>query len=148
MFNSRGAILLGNVALLIAADAFWLWVIGQKAVDEMPFQKATGGIGLAAAISPAWSFFSVDPRIEAYCENELWPIPGGTCFNPHHGAAIVDLPPLDAFVQAGGLVSNALRSSKRRPGPPPISLASCSNEKRVQVRLLVGPGRPVHQLRR
>ena len=66
--------------------------------EETPidfFQHWTGGIGLAPSVSPAWTFFSMTPNIEVFCENELWPIPGQPCYNPNHGSLVVELPPFE-----------------------------------------------------
>lgn len=97
MSSNRGRALLLVIAVMLAIDGLWLWLGSASRPAHTGFQSATSGIGLTASLSPAWSFFSVDPRQEAYCENELWPIPGATCFNPHHGAGVADVPPLDAF---------------------------------------------------
>jgi hypothetical protein len=63
--------------------------------DDLPFQRASGGLGLGPAVSADWSFFGFDPRLEGGCEAELGPIPGGPCYMPRHGTAVADLPPLD-----------------------------------------------------
>ncbi len=82
------------LAVLLTADLGWWFAARRPSVIDRPFQRATGGIGLSSTVSVAWSFFAFDPRTEPFCENELWPIPGLTCPNPHHGATVVDLPPL------------------------------------------------------
>ena len=80
------------VGLLVLVSVFI--VLRPEPRRQQPFQRATGGIGLAASVSPAWSFFAFDPRTESACENELWPIPGLPCPSPHHGASVFDPPPL------------------------------------------------------
>jgi hypothetical protein len=69
-------------------------VLRPERTREQPFQRVTGGTGLSAAVSAAWSFFAFDPRTESACENELWPIPGLPCPTPYHGTAVFDPPPL------------------------------------------------------
>jgi hypothetical protein len=96
--RSRGGVLLLAVAGLLALDITLLLGM-QETREEMgtanpPFQVAVGGLGLGSSVSPAWSFFALDPRTSATCENELFPLPGLPCPNPSHGAALADLPPL------------------------------------------------------
>ena len=97
MFRNRGLPLLLLIGVLIAADLALIDFGAIPVPIERPFQRATCGIGLSSAVSPAWSFFGFDPRTESTCENELWPIPGASCPNPYHGATVVDFPPLDEF---------------------------------------------------
>lgn len=96
--RSRGGLLLLAIASLLATDVtLLLWVQGAHVDTETanpPFQVAVGGLGLGSSVSPAWSFFALDPRLSATCENELFPIPGLACPNPSHGAALADFPPL------------------------------------------------------
>ena len=82
------------MGLLIALDVLWIGALAGGRPPPRAFQRATGGIGLGASVSPAWSFFALDPRTQARCENEEWPLPGIPCPNPHHGASLADLPPL------------------------------------------------------
>lgn len=92
--NSRASWLLCVVAAAAFAAAC-ATLLQPSIVRDSPFQQATGGIGLAPAVSPAWSFFLLDPRLESFCENELWPVPGITCYSPYHGALVADPPPLE-----------------------------------------------------
>lgn len=95
MNSRKGRLLLCFVAAIVLADACCIQ-LGRPAESQgAAFQRITRGFGLSAAVSPAWSFFAVDPRIEPYCENELWPIPGLPCYNPYHGALAAGLPPLE-----------------------------------------------------
>ena len=80
---------------MTAAAAVLLLVDRPDLAAGRPFQAATGGIGLSSATSAEWSFFTMDPRTESVCENELWPIPGLSCPNPFHGTTVIDLPPLE-----------------------------------------------------
>ena len=98
MSSSRGMVLLAAIGAMVAIDGWWVWTGSSSRPLDTSLQRVTGGIGLTASVSPAWSFFSVDPRCQRHCENELWPIPGATCFNPHHGAGVADVPPLDAYM--------------------------------------------------
>lgn len=92
MSRSRGGILLVITAALAGiAAAGTVW---PAPAPETSFQRATCGVGLSSTVSVAWSFFGYDPRAEATCESELWPIPGLSCPNPGHGTSVVDLPPL------------------------------------------------------
>lgn len=50
------------------------------------FQRAVGGFGLGASLTPAWCFFAMDPRIESSCPAELRPIPGGYCASADHNS--------------------------------------------------------------
>ncbi len=95
LYNLRGIALLLFVLALVVADGAYLCLGQPDDLGDMTFQRATGGVGLSAAVSPAWSFFAIDPRTEPYCENELWPIPGAPCYSPYHGATVADLPPLE-----------------------------------------------------
>lgn len=88
--RSRGARLLGLTAALVAVDVAWLVVRPANIPAAVPFQSATGGTGLAYSAGAAWSFFAFDPRTEEGCENELFPVPGLSCPNPHHGARVAD----------------------------------------------------------
>jgi len=92
--RNRGSLALVATALLVAASSTYVAFAG-GAPPERPFQAATGGVGLSSAVSPAWSFHSFDPRLEAFCENETRPIPGLTCPDPGHGATVADYPPAD-----------------------------------------------------
>jgi hypothetical protein len=89
--RSSGPRLLAFAAALVVADAAWLAAPAPSARDRA-FVRATRGAGIGAAVSPAWSFFDVDPRGERTCESELFPVPGLTCPDPNHGRGIVDFP--------------------------------------------------------
>ena len=95
MNNPRACwfILFTFVLLMATAGYFSLPSEEETPIDF--FQHWTGGIGLAPSVSPAWTFFSMPPNIEVFCENELWPIPGLPCYNPNHGALVVELPPFE-----------------------------------------------------
>ncbi|NOT02290.1 MAG: hypothetical protein HOP29_16915 [Phycisphaerales bacterium] len=88
---------MSTTATLVALDAAWIVFAGgaPRAGGTDAFQQSTCGFGVGASVSPSWCFFTLDPRVERVCENELWPIPGLPCPNPSHGAVIVDLPPLN-----------------------------------------------------
>jgi len=88
---SRLLVLTGLVAASSAGLCFWR----SPLPDDRTFQRVTGGIGLGAAASATWSFHLYDARTESSCENEMWPIPGGICFSPYHGATVADMSPLD-----------------------------------------------------
>ena len=83
------------VGALASADVGWL--VAESFVSPRPdaFQTATGGTGLGAAVSAAWSWRAFDARLEPTCENELWPIAGLSCPNPYHGASVVELPRME-----------------------------------------------------
>lgn len=91
--TSRGDAVLALSALAVLG-ATAVVLRGPAPSDDLPFQRASGGLGLGPAAGADWSFFAFDPRVENACEAELGPIPGGPCYVPHHGAAVVDLPPL------------------------------------------------------
>jgi|GEM_PF-2784195 len=55
-------------------------------------QRDLGGLGLGAAVVPAWSFRSIDPRLEPCCELDDWPIPGGFCYAPDHTGSVSHFP--------------------------------------------------------
>ncbi|HMB70130.1 MAG TPA: hypothetical protein VKU85_12495 [bacterium] len=93
MSSRRATVLLVALAALLAADAAWWLAEARSSRESSPLQAALLGIGRGSAAGVDWSFFSFDPGLEAACENELWPIPGLPCPNPHHGAAAVDPPP-------------------------------------------------------
>jgi drug/metabolite transporter (DMT)-like permease len=99
LFRNRGALLLLLAAALVSADGLWIAREAAQAPAPRPFQAATGGVGLSAAVSVSWSFFAFDPRLESTCENELWPVPGLTCPNPIHGATLLDPPPRDQLAE-------------------------------------------------
>jgi hypothetical protein len=82
------------LAALVAAGAGAITVGDRPVAADMHLARATGGVGLGPAAAADWSFHAYDPRIEATCEAELWPVPGGPCYVPHHGATVADLPPL------------------------------------------------------
>ena len=91
MTFDKGPLLLAALAAIVAADAVILLGDAWRGTPRHPLQDATN-IGLGSAVTPAWSFFAVDPRTEDSCENELWPLPGSACPNPTHGATLVDVP--------------------------------------------------------
>ncbi len=91
----RACIILAVAAIALALSLLVLTSGGTVSGIDLSLQRATGGFGLGASASAAWSFFAVDPRLEGYCENELWPIPGGVCYSPIHGAVVNHLPPLE-----------------------------------------------------
>jgi len=72
----------------------WLMSTGIDVPERDAFQEAVAGVGCGHATGVAWSFFAFDPRTASTCENELSPVPGLPCPNPHHGAAAVARPPL------------------------------------------------------
>lgn len=95
MIRSRGATLATAVAALVAASAGALLLAARSDTrdnaagrTDSSFARATGSLGLGAATSPAWSFFGVDPRTEAFCESELFPLPGLPCPDPTHGTGV------------------------------------------------------------
>jgi hypothetical protein len=88
-------VLLGALAVMLAADGAWLWSESSSTSRADGFQLATGGLGLGAAVSGAWSYRAFDARLESTCESELWPIPGLWCANPYHGASVVELPRME-----------------------------------------------------
>jgi hypothetical protein len=47
-------------------------------------QTSLGGLGLGAAVVPAWSFSAFDPRLEPVCESCDAPMAGGPCYSPDH----------------------------------------------------------------
>jgi hypothetical protein len=93
--SNRGGALLAGLAVLAGVDVAWLAAQASPNAERDAFQVATGGLGLGSAVSCAWSFHAFDPRLEATCDNELWPIPGLACANPHHGASVADLPRME-----------------------------------------------------
>ena len=92
--RNRGDLLLGLVALVVLAAGASLSFVRAPSRVRVPFQAATGGVGLSSSMSADWSFFGFDPRSEGFCENELQPLPGLSCPNPGHGTKVADLPPL------------------------------------------------------
>lgn len=88
MSSSRRSLALA----LAAATGITASALIQDAAPPAPpsLAQAVGGLGMAGALSPEWGFFPVDPRVEAACECELWPVPGGVCYSPWHGAAATD----------------------------------------------------------
>jgi hypothetical protein len=80
---------------LVLAAALLAALEPPRPADDLGFARATGGVGLGPAAAADWSFFAFDPRIESHCEAETWPIPGGHCYVPHHGAALWSLRPFD-----------------------------------------------------
>jgi hypothetical protein len=93
--SNRGGALLVALAVLACADGAWLAAQSRPSEPRDAYQAVTGGLGLGSAVSAAWSFHAFDPRLEATCENELWPIPGLACANPHHGASVAELPRME-----------------------------------------------------
>jgi len=86
--------LLRSIGVLLLADVVWLAAAPSDTSSGDPFQAALAGLGGGHAVGVDWSFFAFDPRCVGHCENELFPIPGLHCPNPHHGAAVVDRPAL------------------------------------------------------
>ncbi|MCP3916386.1 MAG: hypothetical protein GY711_12585 [bacterium] len=93
--RSRGAGLLWIALALVVVDALWIGLFAGRDARSRPFQRATSGIGLGPSVATAWSFFGIDPRTQARCENEEWPVPGLPCPNPYHGTTVLDAAPLD-----------------------------------------------------
>jgi hypothetical protein len=93
--SNRGGALIVGVAALAVGDLAWLAALSSPSEPRDAYQAVTGGLGLGSAVSGAWSFHAFDPRLEASCENELWPIPGLACANPHHGASVAELPRME-----------------------------------------------------
>jgi hypothetical protein len=87
--SRRGGALIAGVA--VAAVAAASLVGGDRVRADHSFARATCGLGLGPASSPAWSFFGVDPRLSSACEAELFPLPGLACPDPTHGAGVIDL---------------------------------------------------------
>ena len=87
MTSRRGARLLSAVAGAAALAGVALAAGGRTPVDGS-FARATCGLGLGPAIAPDWSFFGVDPRLEAECEAETFPIAGLACPDPTHGTGV------------------------------------------------------------
>ena len=97
--SAKGSFILIATALIGLIDVVWLVLANQEPRSRDAFQSLTGGVGLGSSLAPIWSFHSLNPRFEGYCENEHWPIPGLTCPNPVHGAGLVDLPALNPFAK-------------------------------------------------
>lgn len=86
MGHGRGALalVLGLVVLALGtAGALVAEARGERAALA-ELQAALGGLGLGAAVVPAWSFNAFDPRLEPTCESSDWPVPGGACYSPDH----------------------------------------------------------------
>ncbi|MEW6738841.1 MAG: hypothetical protein AB1325_02905 [Nitrospirota bacterium] len=76
-------------SLLIILSEWHLWR-NYESVKMKAFQGYVCGLGLGAAVNPAWGFINYDARIDSVDETQLWPIPGGYSYSPDRGLSVSD----------------------------------------------------------
>lgn len=76
-------------SLLIILSEQYLWR-NYESVKMKAFQGYVCGLGLGAAVNPAWGFINYDMRIDSMDETQLWPIPGGYSYSPDRGLSVSD----------------------------------------------------------
>jgi hypothetical protein len=82
------AFLLVSSMLIILSE--WHSWRNYESVKMKAFQGYVCGLGLGAAVNPAWGFISYDARIDSVDETQLWPIPGGYSYSPDRGLSVSD----------------------------------------------------------
>jgi hypothetical protein len=46
------------------------------------FQSTVGGLGMGAAVAPAWNLLHFDPRLQPVDDSNLWPVAGSYPYSP------------------------------------------------------------------
>ena len=76
-------------SLLVILSEWYSWR-NYESVKMKAFQGYVCGLGLGAAVNPAWGFINYDARIDSVDETQLWPIPGGYSYSPDRGLSVSD----------------------------------------------------------
>lgn len=90
MENKRSWLFLALLALLTAAAVSIVCIETSRgaAPRREAFERLVGGLGLGSDLGGSPCLFSLDPRLEAGCEQDVWPVPGGQAFCRHPGSSV------------------------------------------------------------
>ena len=86
-------LLILSVSIILSEQHSWKdyeYGSSYKSGEMKAFQSYVCGLGLGAAVNPAWGFINYDARIDSVDETQLWPIPGGYSYSPDRGLSVSD----------------------------------------------------------
>jgi hypothetical protein len=98
--RTHGAEILGLLILGLAATAGAMLAVADRSPSDREtateeFQRLVGGLGFGPAVDLTRCPFGFDPRLDAGCQQDQGPIPGGVHFCPLHANTIFSYPPPD-----------------------------------------------------
>jgi hypothetical protein len=78
---------IATIAAVCLAILLLALEIGHKSyssgTDKMHlFQSTVGGLGMGAAVIPAWNLLHFDPRLQPIDDSNLWPVAGSYPYSP------------------------------------------------------------------
>ena len=100
--QSPGSALFFILLLLVGATGAVLVIENRKPPHQHraeSFQHLVGGLGFGPALDLSGCAFAFDPRLDASCQEDLGPIPGGSWFCPRHAGSVFFYPPLKHAVE-------------------------------------------------
>jgi hypothetical protein len=97
--QARAGVLFASLLLLVgAAAAVLIAEEREPSLRRAPaesFQHLVGGLGFGPSLDLADCAFTLDPRLDAGCDQDRGPIPGGSCYCPRHAGSVLHYPSLD-----------------------------------------------------
>ena len=102
---SRSRLLLAAVTFLVLAAGAVVGFDGRlpprRAAAAERFQQLVGGLGFGPAVDLSPCTFRFDPRLDASCELDTGPVPGGAFMCPRCGGSVLSFPHLPLEDAAG-----------------------------------------------
>jgi hypothetical protein len=92
--HTRGTVLFIVLFVLAGAVAAVLIAEQRRSSRSESFQHIAGGLGFGPALDLSDCPFAFDPRLDGSCGQDYGPLPGGSCFCPHHAGSFFFYPPL------------------------------------------------------
>lgn len=86
-------LLILSVSIILSERRLWKdyeYGSSYRSGEMKAFQSYVCGLGLGAAVNPAWGFINYDMRVDHVDETQLQPIPGGYGYSPDRGLRVSD----------------------------------------------------------